>query len=477
MMKNLKSVIPIALPLLLLAGCSEDIRVAQEPLSFSAFDNAEQWASLNSLAEMQAACNIPAERLSEMSTDELVEACLNYPLFGNYLAYDDETEGIVAVMNGFNGFKELQRRGDACQRLIAAYENMPISPKAATRAGGTDHFSSLRVGYMELILGSNDVGALMTDGERSRLQRITDNRISLMLQDTAGISATRVRHTLSLSRGLQTHIDKGIHTRGNGTDDTMTIGYEEIMNIDTVIYTIYGKRIKALLTPETTKEEIAELDTYAVQTYPQATLLKSASATYNCHSYAWNMTDGGKPCWINATFSVENDNLSQYWSKDDYYAECSATEFPKKIHYYNSDHSAVFSSVSGMYESKWGRLPLMRHAPDYGPYSDMDKRKYYGIRYYEGRLESDRLDDLTPGESLNLSMTPRYYLESITYKWSVVNAKDTDVSNTLVSIKANGDSANITFLKQGIYYAHCDVYSKQTGQHLAQYEFEISVNY
>lgn len=69
MMKNLKSVIPVALSLLLLAGCSEDIRVAQGPFSFSAFDDAEQWASLNSLAEMQAACNIPADRLSEMSTD------------------------------------------------------------------------------------------------------------------------------------------------------------------------------------------------------------------------------------------------------------------------------------------------------------------------------------------------------------------------------------------------------------------------
>ena len=43
---------------------------------------------------MQSACQIPDDVLSNLSTEELVQICMDYPLFGNYLAYDNETFGI-----------------------------------------------------------------------------------------------------------------------------------------------------------------------------------------------------------------------------------------------------------------------------------------------------------------------------------------------------------------------------------------------
>lgn len=50
---------------------------------------------------------------------------------------------------------------------------------------------------------------------------------------------------------------------------------------------------------EMTSQEIAELNSFTIKTYPNATFLSNSSATYNCHSYAWNVSDGGKKYWIN----------------------------------------------------------------------------------------------------------------------------------------------------------------------------------
>jgi len=54
------------------------------------------------------------------------------------------------------------------------------------------------------------------------------------------------------------------------------------------------------------------------------------------------------------------------------------TDADAVIFYYNGNHSAVKSSVAGMYESKWGPAPLMRHSPEYGPSEyNMQDRRYY----------------------------------------------------------------------------------------------------
>jgi len=53
---------------------------------------------------MQSACQIPDDVLPNLSTEELVQICMDYPLFGNFSAYNDELVGIKKVMDGFNGF-------------------------------------------------------------------------------------------------------------------------------------------------------------------------------------------------------------------------------------------------------------------------------------------------------------------------------------------------------------------------------------
>lgn len=68
----------------------------------------------------------------------------------------------------------------------------------------------------------------------------------------------------------------------------------------TIIHTKGGKAIEVKIRAEMSKEEIQQYDEQYRKQFPEATMLSSSSATYNCHSYAWNLSDGGDTiCWIN----------------------------------------------------------------------------------------------------------------------------------------------------------------------------------
>ena len=109
-------------------------------------------------------------------------------------------------------------------------------------------------------------------------------------------------------------------------------------------------------------------------------ILDDASSLYNCHSYAWYLKEGHTDkVWINS--GTNNSNISKYWnSTNSCFIECSEAE-AEKIHYYVGDHSAVKSTVQGMYESKWGQLPVIRHSPtQVPPEYKASYRKYYKRR-------------------------------------------------------------------------------------------------
>ena len=181
------------------------------------------------------------------------------------------------------------------------------------------------------------------------------------------------------------------------------------------------------LTPEERNSILIE-----VRKYPQATILASETNTYNCHSYAWNMTCGGPTCWVNAgPTPATNSNISVNWI-DGSYVETTAN-YAEKIYYYQGDHSAVVSTtVSGMYESKWGAWPLMRHAPGYGPENYvMDKRRYYKRNIPGTPFSGSSLlnkDGMTTISLVSALGTPHYYSWSCSPNLEIVSSTATSVT-------------------------------------------------
>lgn len=87
----------------------------------------DAWRNLNSSQEMLDVCQIPKDIIQKISTEKLVNLCLNYPLLGEMLMSNTNyQDGFNIVSSNFNGFQELFKRKNAGTELMRVYENFDI---------------------------------------------------------------------------------------------------------------------------------------------------------------------------------------------------------------------------------------------------------------------------------------------------------------------------------------------------------------
>ena len=172
---------------------------------------------------------------------------------------------------------------------------------------------------------------------------------------------------------------------------------------------------------EATPSEIAAANNYVAVNYPNATRLTNASATYNCHGYAWHMTESGSAVWIN----TPSDD--QYWQDGSYRETSQACH--TKVSYASDDHSAVATTTSGVFTSKWGSLPTMLHAYNYCPYNSSN------LKYYERNHTMSGATNFctTPGTySITPALSPSASISWTTSPgWIMTANNPTSISTTL----------------------------------------------
>lgn len=136
---------------------------------------------------------------------------------------------------------------------------------------------------------------------------------------------------------------------------------------------------------EMSQDNIDYYDSCSQSNYPLATFLTSSTHKYNCHGYAWHYlenTGDYRYRWIGLSNPA---TVSAYWADENIsYTEIgSSTGAFDKVHYTNTtniqDHSAVTTSSYNVFDSKWGRGPLVRHAKTYCPYYLGGDINYYKI--------------------------------------------------------------------------------------------------
>ncbi|MCP4220592.1 MAG: hypothetical protein GY765_38550 [bacterium] len=178
------------------------------------------------------------------------------------------------------------------------------------------------------------------------------------------------------------------------------------------IYTPNGSVVSgACVLNELSPLELEQITNSYQDTYPNATVLKPASQTYNCHGYAWHVSEGGGNIWIGCTTTTAEDI---YWLDGSY---CEVLEAQATKISYSGDHSAI-KAGGGYYISKWGRAPLMKHTPGYCPSGYGSPAKFY--------LISDRLSaSITGPTSLNAGQSGQFGASvtggcsgAVTYEWS-----------------------------------------------------------
>ncbi|MBQ4428513.1 MAG: hypothetical protein II871_01935 [Clostridia bacterium] len=107
---------------------------------------------------------IPEDVLKTMSTEGLIESCLDYPLFWTGMVFSNESAyaGFMQTRNEFNGLQELFRRKDAADKLVRAY--IDATPEKVKKG---DDSPTLRMRYFQYILAQEEVlEGLSSDGRR-----------------------------------------------------------------------------------------------------------------------------------------------------------------------------------------------------------------------------------------------------------------------------------------------------------------------
>lgn len=161
----------------------------------------------------------------------------------------------------------------------------------------------------------------------------------------------------------------------------------------TYVKTSNGTNVEVFQRSELSQSQIENCNSYCDAKFPSADRIVSASARYNCHSFAWYF---------------QNVNTNQYWmnNPDDYYNDNSYFEVsyddvqPRdKICYFNSEgynlHSGIvlyltgelannvcgYSNTVGV-QSKWGSCGLYNHKGDYCPYIYLHGGEASYVKFY-----------------------------------------------------------------------------------------------
>lgn len=132
---------------------------------------------------------------------------------------------------------------------------------------------------------------------------------------------------------------------------------------NTTIYTPKGTPVTVwtLISGDYTEQEKLDWKNFFLDLYDNRIIFVSeATYTYNCHAYAWYMTEGG----IAIFPSIQNFDV--FWSDGSY--TLSSPSVGTKILYVDGDHSAIATNDPSMVESKWASGPVFRHAIEDCPY-------------------------------------------------------------------------------------------------------------
>jgi hypothetical protein len=123
-----------------------------KPFIYPVAPGMKQWMEMKSVEEKRKACQIPQEVLKNLSTSDLVETCLNYPLFRDVFLFDNIQEGFNMLVRNFNGMQELLSRPDAVSTLMSTFASVDpegYDPNWASLLKGT---YAIRLSSIEILL-------------------------------------------------------------------------------------------------------------------------------------------------------------------------------------------------------------------------------------------------------------------------------------------------------------------------------------
>lgn len=145
------------------------------------FDTPEKWAGYEGTIERLAESQIPETLLRKMSTEGLAVSCLNYNYLGDLFLPISPQDGFNALAATYNGLCELVTRKDSGKALLSLYHSVDLNELYKE-----DRYSTLRLGYLEIILAQRSVLSTLADDEIAALIEECVKTINIAITDMKG---------------------------------------------------------------------------------------------------------------------------------------------------------------------------------------------------------------------------------------------------------------------------------------------------
>ncbi|MDO5442818.1 MAG: hypothetical protein Q4G10_04040 [Bacteroidia bacterium] len=429
--------------------------LVDEPFVFLSETDFFKWSHIDKLEDRFKACEIPENQLKIMTTEALLKSILHYPL--NYLifAYNSSSQAIDLIMANSSLHKEFVTRPDVSSAFLNIFSKTSISFDSAGISKDYTNLSYVDEICFEYFIASDYINCLQTLEQKNLIKTVVEEKIKIRLEDEQySVNSILPLIKISENKGL------GIENR---TYSTIQENPNEVS-----LHTPFGHILCGIDFPEYSPAEIVSITDCYEEHYPYAIVYRPASNQYNCHFFAWEpINPSGGNHWLNPYYG-SIFQLSYFWTND-LFVNSTESE-AEKVHYYQSDHSAIVLS-SEDYISKWGNGPVMVHAPEYGPYNFMAYRHYYKTRT---DLPANIIQ--ITGDSIVSIGEANYYIQTLfsnsdmTYVWSVRYWNDSTNPYDLQQIV--GDEYELICYDYGTFTIRVDGY--YNGNHVAYGEKNIN---
>lgn len=407
----------------------------------------EEWGKLKTEVDRFAVLQIPENLLKTMNTHDLVVTCLNYPGMVLFGVYNDMQKGMEHLIKNFNGLQELMQRTDAPAELLSVYKQMNSSKlKLLSRSIEQSSWSIRRI-YFELLLTQDCVIDKMSDAERSLLMEEARNRLYHKIDNSEEYSVMDYQPSLMIvEKNLKKTVGKSSVKSNDPLDQLVA---ESLMSLNlektqTTIYTPNGTPItvEKLVSGDLTSDQKLQMKNELLNRYNNRIIYVSeATWSFNCHAYAWYLSEGKTDkVWI-GTFEVP-----RFWEDGSYIPASSSSE-SSKVYFPLDDHSAIMTTYNGfiLYKSKWGNGPVFIHDRNDSPYTqDVISGT---LRYYKGAYAPSRplaaTFDKTGAWEFSASATCNSQYPVTMYEWRADYPSDWSIvgqNSTKSSVKIYGSS-------------------------------------
>ena len=177
---------------------------------FTVKPGTEKWNNLATEQERIDAVQVPEDVLENMTAEELAITCINFPLFGDYTAFNTPQQGMNVMFDKFNFYKYVRNKKGIGKIFIKIYKDASTEGWNQYKSILDSDFWTIKLEYIEYLMAQDFVISDLDEQDKKELLIIVKDKINKKLSSDSfnslqGISSSYylIAHILDTNSILQ----------------------------------------------------------------------------------------------------------------------------------------------------------------------------------------------------------------------------------------------------------------------------------